>query len=88
MEIKITKADVIWGYIATFFQIASGIIVLPFILKMLSPEEIGLNYLMVTVASMIALVDFGFAPQFGRNISYLFGGAQKLQKELLSFLFF
>lgn len=81
MEIKITKADVIWGYIATFFQIASGIIVLPFILKMLSPEEIGLNYLMVTVASMIALVDFGFAPQFGRNISYLFGGAQKLQKE-------
>lgn len=81
MEIKITKADVIWGYIATFFQIASGIIVLPFILKMLSPEEIGLNYLMVTVASMIALVDFGFAPQFGRNISYLFGGAEKLQKE-------
>ena len=81
MEIKIRKSDIIWGYVATFFQIASGLIVLPFILRMLSPEEIGLNYLMTTIATMIALVDFGFAPQFGRNISYLFSGAQKLQKE-------
>ena len=81
MDIRISKADVIWSYIAQFLQLASGILVLPYVLHMLPAEEIGLNYLMLTIGTMVALLDFGFAPQFGRNISYLFGGAQKLQKE-------
>jgi O-antigen/teichoic acid export membrane protein len=64
---------------------ASGILVLPFILRLLTPEEIGMNYLMLTVGSMVSLFDFGFAPQFGRNISYIFSGAQVLLKEGVEF---
>jgi len=78
---KPTKKDIIWGYFAQFFSIASGIIVLPLILRKLTPEEIGMNYLMLTVGSMVSLLDFGFAPQFGRNITYIFCGAQFLKKE-------
>jgi len=81
MEIAINKKDVIWGYLAQFFSIASGIIVLPLILRMLSAEEIGMNYLMLTIGSLVALFDFGFSPQFGRNITYVFSGAQELKKE-------
>lgn len=80
-KIQITKKDIIWGYIAQFFSIASGLITLPLILKMLSPEEIGMNYLMLTIGSLVSLFDFGFAPQFGRNITYVFSGAQELKKE-------
>ena len=81
MDIRISKADVIWSYIAQFLQLASGILVLPYVLHMLPAEEIGLNYLMLTIGTMVALLDFGFAPQFGRNISYIYGGAQHLKKE-------
>lgn len=81
MSISLSRKDVIWSYFAQFFAIASGILVLPLILRMLTPEEIGMNYLMLTVGSMVSLFDFGFAPQFGRNISYVFGGAQELKKE-------
>ena len=81
MKIDITKKDIIWGYFAQFFSMASGILVLPFILRLLTPEEIGMNYLMLTVASLVSLFDFGFAPQFGRNFSYIFSGAQVLHKE-------
>lgn len=81
MDIKISKADVIWSYVAQFLQLASGILVLPYVLRMLLAEEIGLNYLMLTIGAMVALLDFGFAPQFGRNISYIYGGAQQLKKE-------
>lgn len=81
MEIRVSKKDVVWGYISIFFQMTSGIIVLPFILRMLSSEEIGYNYLMLTIGSMIALFDAGFSPMFGKNISYLFSGAQELKKE-------
>lgn len=81
MSINLSKKDIIWGYFAQFFSIASGIIVLPLILHLLSPEEIGMNYLMLTVGSMVSLFDFGFGPQFGRNITYIFSGAQELKKE-------
>lgn len=79
--INISKKDIFWGYFAQFFSIASGIITLPLMLRMLSEEEIGLNYLLLTFGSLVSLFDFGFASQFGRNISYIFGGAQSLQKE-------
>ncbi|MBN2779195.1 MAG: oligosaccharide flippase family protein [Bacteroidales bacterium] len=79
--ITISKKDIWWSYFAQFFNISAGIIVLPLILRMLSVEEIGMNYLMLTIGSMVALFDFGFAPQFGRNITYVFSGAQELMKE-------
>lgn len=79
--IKITKTDVLWNYIAQFFSLASGLITLPLILKMLTVEEIALNYIFLTVSSLVLLFDFGFSPQFSRNVSYVYGGAQTLKKE-------
>jgi O-antigen/teichoic acid export membrane protein len=79
--IHISRRDVIWSYFAQFFGIASGIITLPLILRSLSVEEIGMNYLMLTIGSLVTLFDFGFSPQFGRNITYVYSGAQELQKE-------
>lgn len=81
MSITLSRKDIIWGYFAQFFSIAAGIITLPLILHMLTAEEIGMNYLMLTVGSLVSLFDFGFAPQFGRNITYIFSGSQKLKKE-------
>jgi len=80
-SITLSKKDVFWGYFSQFFSIASGMITLPLILRLLTKEEIGLNYLLLTFGSLVSLFDFGFASQFGRNISYIFGGAQSLQKE-------
>lgn len=80
MDIKVSKSDFIWSYFAQFFNIAAGLLTLPLILHMLSTEEIAMNYLMMTIGSMVAMIDFGFAPQFGRNITYVFSGAQQLEK--------
>ena len=81
MDIKITKKDILWSYIGRFFGIASSFITLPIVLHMLSPEEVGMNYLMATVSSLVGLLDFGFSPQFGRNFTYVNSGAKKLLKE-------
>lgn len=80
-NINITKKDVIWNYVGQFFSLTSGLIVLPLILKMLSPDEVGMNYLMLTISSIVILIDFGFGPQFGRNFSYVYSGAQEIVKE-------
>ena len=80
-NVRVTKKDIIWSYIAQFFNLGAGLITLPLVLHMLSEDEIGMNYLMLTVSSMVALLDFGFAPQFARNITYVFSGAPELRKE-------
>lgn len=59
----------------------SGIIVLPIILYKLTPEEVGLNYIMLTISSLVSLLDFGFAPQFGRNFTYIYSGVNELREE-------
>ena len=59
---------------------AAGLITLPIILKLLSAEEIGLNYLLITFGAFVSLMDFGFTPQFSRYISYVFSGTQVLLK--------
>jgi O-antigen/teichoic acid export membrane protein len=78
--INITKGDIAWSYVAMFFQLATGLIVLPLILKLLSAEEVGFNYLMLSVGSIINLFDFGFSNQLGRNITYAYSGACNILK--------
>lgn len=81
-EISVTKKDIIWGYLAQFFLVASGLITLPLVLNILSAEEIGMNYLMLTIGSLVSLLDFGFAPQFGRNITYILVGHKNCRRKV------
>lgn len=80
-KINISKGDVIWSYVSQFFNIASGLITLPLILHMLSTEEIAMNYLMLSVTTLVTLMDFGFTPQISRQVSYVYSGANRLLKE-------
>jgi len=81
VNVEITKKDVIWSYAATFFSIGTGFITLPLILNKLSVDEVGMNYLMLTVGAFVSLLECSFAGQIGRNITYVFSGAQKIYKE-------
>lgn len=82
--IRVSKQDVLWGYVAKFFMVASGVLVLPIVLRLLTPEEIGMNYIMLSVGTLVALVDFGFSPQFARNVTYIYSGAKEIKKRGMS----
>ena len=81
MDIIVTKEDVLWSYLAKFFNIGVGLITLPAILKLLSADEVGINYILLSINSMIVLFDMGFSSQFSRYLTYIFSGAQKIEKE-------
>ncbi|MGC3977977.1 MAG: O-unit flippase-like protein [Paludibacteraceae bacterium] len=76
---EINRIDILWNYAATFLKIAASALLLPFILKMLSPETIGIWTIFMTVTSFSGLLDFGFSPSFTRNITYIFSGIKKLE---------
>ena len=79
--ISISKKDIYWSYFADFFSIVYSLISLPLILHSFSPDEIGINYILMTIGSLVSLFDFGFGNQFGRNASYVFSGVNSLNKD-------
>lgn len=77
----INKSDVLWNYGATFLKIASSIIILPLVLKVLPPETVGIWTVFMTITAFANLLDFGFNPSFERNVTYVFSGVKELNKK-------
>lgn len=84
MEIKVTKNDIFWSYTAQLLNIGAGIFILPIILKKLSSAELGVWYVFLAIASLVALLDFGFLPTIQRNVSYVFSGVEELLEQGIS----
>jgi len=78
---KITRADVLWNYLATFFKISSSVLLLPFILHKLPSEDVGIWSIFASIAALVFLIDFGFNSSFSRNVTYIFSGVRSLQKD-------
>jgi O-antigen/teichoic acid export membrane protein len=76
---QIGRKDVIWNYAATFLKIASSALLLPFILRMMPSEMIGIWSVFMMITAFSGLLDFGFNPSFTRNITYVFSGVRTLK---------
>jgi len=76
---QIGRKDVIWNFVATFMRVASGLIVLPLVLRLLPSQEVGLWNIFITIGSIAVLLDFGFSNSFSRNITYIFSGVKTLK---------
>ena len=78
---KITRLDAGWNMAATVLRIASGVIVLPLVIRLLPPEEVGLWSIFLSVGALGYLLDFGFGQTFTRNTAYVFSGVEELKPE-------
>jgi hypothetical protein len=76
---QITKKDVLWNYAATFLKIASSALLLPFILKMMPSQMVGIWSIFMTITAFASMLDFGFNPSFSRNVTYVFTGVKSLK---------
>jgi O-antigen/teichoic acid export membrane protein len=76
---NINRKDLFWNYTATFFKIAGGVVLLPFILHKLPADEVGIWAVFVSITSFVGLLDFGFNPSFTRNVTYVYSGVNSLK---------
>jgi O-antigen/teichoic acid export membrane protein len=76
---NITKADVFWNYAATFLKIASSALLIPFLLRVMPSETVGIWSVFVTITAFSSLLDFGFSSSFTRNVTYVFSGVKSLR---------
>lgn len=78
MEIRVTKGDVIWNYLGTFFNVFYGILLMPFVYKLLTIDELGLWYVFSSVSQFTTLFDMGFSVTMSRHIAYCISGANNI----------
>lgn len=81
MQIKTTKRDVIWNYMGIITAMGSNFILLPFLIKFLDGDTLGLWYVYLSVGAIVVLFDFGFNPSLARNVAYCWSGAKDLITE-------
>ena len=76
---RINKTDVIWNYAATVLRVASYALLLPFILRTMPAEMVGVWSVFMAINSFALLLDLGFSPSFTRNVTYIFSGIKTLK---------
>lgn len=81
MNTKISNKDVIWNYIGIIISMGSNFAMLPFMVRYMDSEILGLWYVYLSIGGIVTLFDFGFTPTFARNIAYSWNGAESIQKE-------
>jgi O-antigen/teichoic acid export membrane protein len=78
--IKISKSDLSWSFFAEFLQFGINLILLPLILKLLTPNLVGLWFVYLGLTRFSNLLDFGFQGNIMRNVTYIFNGATNIRK--------
>ena len=81
MQIKSSRSDIIWNYIGIIMSMASNFLLLPFLIKYIDSEILGLWYVYLSIGGIVILFDFGFNPTLARNVAYCWSGAKELNAE-------
>src|SRR5512137_2354853 len=69
----------IWLWAYNGLRLASGLLLLPLLVRLLSGPDLGMYYVFLSLGALLPIVDFGFSVSIARHASYAMGGAQELQ---------
>jgi hypothetical protein len=81
---RVLGSAVIWGFAFTAIRGVGFLIVMAYALRRLPADDIGLWYVMLNIAGLAVIVEFGFAATIGRYASYFAGGAADVPRLGLS----
>lgn len=75
---RLLQSAVFWNYLAVALRSGAAVLLLPLLLRKLSPDELGLWYVFLSLAGMGALLDLGFGSSLNRSTGYVWAGANRL----------
>lgn len=75
---RLAGSAVAWSWAFNFLRLASGLLLLPLLLKLLPKPDLGMYYLFLSLNALNAVLDLGFSPTLGRFVNYAMGGATRL----------
>lgn len=79
------KSAVIWAFFVTVLRAGGFFLVMGYALRKLPSSEIGLWYVMLNIAGLACMVEFGFSVTIGRFASFFMGGSEYVPRLGLNF---
>src|SRR5690606_6472184 len=58
---RILRSAVLWSWLFNGLRLASGVLLLPLLVRVLSEPDVGMYYVFVRLAAIIPMMDFGFS---------------------------
>ncbi len=77
---RIYGSAVAWSFVFTAIRAGGNLLVLPLMLHKLTPEDLGLWYVFLSLGGLASLIDFGFYPTMSRVTAYLWAGAEEIHE--------
>jgi O-antigen/teichoic acid export membrane protein len=78
---RLWSSTVMWSWGFNGLRLASGLLLLPLLVRLLSTADFGFYYVLLSLTSFAGVLDSVLSIAIGRSVSYAMGGA----KELLPF---
>ncbi len=78
---RLYGSSVAWFWFFNALRLASGVLLLPLLVKLLPKPDFGMYYVFLSLAAVVPILDFGFSVSIGRAVSYAMGGAPELKPE-------
>ena len=78
---RLLGSAVVWSWAYNFLRLASGLLLLPLLFRILSADDLGMYYLFLSLSAVSTALDFGFGPTLGRFVNYAMGGAKRLSAQ-------
>src|SRR5690348_12998835 len=76
---RLNNSAVVWQWCFNGLRLGFGLLLLPLVLHKLSSADLGMYYVLLSLAALVPVIDFGFGATIGRFVSYAVGGAETLQ---------
>ncbi|MEO0454856.1 MAG: hypothetical protein AAFY98_12090, partial [Verrucomicrobiota bacterium] len=79
LTLRAWRSAVGWSFFATGLRFAGFVLVLPLMLRTLSPEELGFWYTILALTGLTNFIYLGFSPMVQRAAAFFWAGAEKFE---------
>lgn len=69
------ESAVLWSWLFNGLRLASGVLLLPLLARILPMPDFGMYYVFLRLAAIVPMMDFGFSLSVERGLAYALGGA-------------
>lgn len=75
---RAVRSAVIWSWGMNGLRLASGVLLLPLLVFRLSPADLGMHYVLLSLGALAPILDFGFSGAVWRAVSHAAAGGKEL----------
>src|SRR5262249_31432997 len=76
---RLSRSAVVWSWGTNFLRLASGVLVLPLLIRFLDVTDLGFYYVVLPLLGIVPMLDLGLASSVERSVSYAMRGARELK---------